>query len=159
MKQSLFLVIIILILGPSTALAHGIQYETTRRNAVVFIARYDDGNPMSYARVTVFSPDNKEVEFQNGRSDRTGAFAFVPDRPGTWEIVYDDETGHGFKERIVIQDCEKLTQPSGERHFPRSCKLITGISVLWGLTGMFYFLKARQKLKSGAQERCNSGSG
>ncbi len=137
------LFILLAMAGP--AFSHGVQFQVSRESAVVLKARYDDGTPMGYAKVTIFSPESRETEFQNGRSDRDGAFAFVPPHQGAWEVTFDDETGHGFKEKIDVEAPGTTGVPQGGRHFPREYKLITGLSLIWGLTGTLLYFKARQR--------------
>ncbi|MCP4747824.1 MAG: DUF4198 domain-containing protein [Desulfobacteraceae bacterium] len=75
--------------------AHGVAYriaESTEAVAVEFV--YSSGDPMSYAQVMVWSPETNEFEFQNGRTDKNGRFAFAPGESGTWRIEANDGRGH-----------------------------------------------------------------
>ncbi|MGM0443691.1 MAG: hypothetical protein ACQEQV_05835 [Fibrobacterota bacterium] len=84
--------------------AHGIQLTLTEGGPVPVLSfAYSDGTPMTYARVHIFSPDDAVVEYQNGRTDKRGAFAFYPDRPGIWLIKIDDENGHETQRQILMR--------------------------------------------------------
>ncbi len=77
---------------PQAAFAHGTE-GTVRQGGWVIQARYAGGEPMSFAKVTVTAPQ-ADKPFQTGRTDQNGCFAFVPDVPGQWRLVADDEMGH-----------------------------------------------------------------
>ncbi|MEZ4526459.1 MAG: hypothetical protein R2941_11120 [Desulfobacterales bacterium] len=77
------------------AAAHGTGCRIlTEDKAVTAEFYYSGGEPMSYAEVLVFSPEDEKIEFQNGRTDRKGRFAFCPDTPGKWRIEASDGMGH-----------------------------------------------------------------
>ena len=77
------------------ARAHGTAYRVMD-DATTITAEfyYQDKEPMRYAEVLVFSPLDEKVEYQNGRTDRYGRFAFYPDIAGTWRIEVNDGMGH-----------------------------------------------------------------
>jgi nickel transport protein len=80
---------------PAVVLAHGTHGATEEGGgAVCASAAYDDGSPMSYAAVDIFSPADKKLPFQTGRTDRNGYFCFRPDAPGRWKLTAKDEEGH-----------------------------------------------------------------
>ncbi|MBL0715091.1 MAG: hypothetical protein JJV98_15485 [Desulfosarcina sp.] len=62
---------------------------------------YSSGDPLSYAEILVWSPGADKVEFQNGRTDKNGRFAFAPSENGTWRIDAND--GRGHKKTAVFQ--------------------------------------------------------
>mgnify|MGYP000927971176 CR=1 FL=1 len=83
------------VLLPATLLAHGTGHRILEdKNAITVAFFYADGEPMRYAEVLIFSPDNPKIEYQNGRTDLHGQFAFHPDKAGTWRITADDGMGH-----------------------------------------------------------------
>jgi len=82
----------LVLLLPQTVPAHGTEGAVCQGGWVVE-AKYIGGEVMSFAKVTVTAP-NSDKPFQTGRTDRNGKFAFVPDTPGTWRLVADDEMGH-----------------------------------------------------------------
>ena len=86
--------------------AHGTAYRIIGDATVATIEFvYSDQEPMQYAEVLVYSPKDKRVEFQNGRTDRNGRFSFCPDVTGSWRILVKDGTGHNVQSKIeVIKD-------------------------------------------------------
>lgn len=97
------LVIISIVAMPCAVWAHGTGYrviDDARVIAAEFF--YSDHSPMRYAEVLVFSPENDEVEFQNGRTDRNGRFAFCPQKPGKWHVKVNDGMGHAVDAAIEV---------------------------------------------------------
>lgn len=78
---------------------YDIHYEQT---AQVVEATFSDGTLASFAEVLVYAPGDRDVEFQNGRTDARGRFAFLPDRPGTWLVKVNAGMGHGFDMEIEV---------------------------------------------------------
>ncbi len=83
--------------------AHGTAHRVLRDGTAVTVESfYSDKEPMQYAEVLVFGPSDRKVEYQNGRTDRNGRFAFFPDRQGTWRIEVNDGMGHLMKADIEV---------------------------------------------------------
>ena len=55
---------------------------------------YSDGTPAAYVQTEIFGPGDEKVEYQNGRTDQSGVFAFAPNRNGTWRVMAFDTSGH-----------------------------------------------------------------
>ena len=127
--------------------AHGIVYEVKEDKTVVIKVAYDDGEPMSYAKIKIFSPDNKDIEHQNGRTDKNGCFAFLPDKVGQWQVIVDDGMGHRVTTKVEVEKGVKI-EKTGYRAWPRWQAVITGISIIWGLTGLIFYLKKRNTSNS-----------
>jgi len=116
--------------------AHGVEHVTVK-DGIGIQAFYDDGSPLAYVDVTIFSPADAETEFQSGITDKNGVFMFKPDRDGIWTIVFDDGLGHGLKEEIDIREGQAVEQtPSGV--IPRWQKVLVGVSLIFGITGILY---------------------
>lgn len=94
--------IIICLAMPVTLNAHGVTGEVFKGGIVVF-AQYDTGEPMSYAKIEIYAP-NSQAKFQGGRTDRNGKFSFVPDMPGEWKVIVDDEIGHRLTISISVNE-------------------------------------------------------
>lgn len=129
----------------AAAHAHDVLHEITRSHAVVVKVGYDTGEAMRYAEVTIFSPRDKKIEFQNGRTDANGSFAFLPDMPGEWKIVVNDGTGHGLSTTFSVDKTMNAQISPGM--FARLKKLLIGISVLFGISGILYYFRARRILR------------
>jgi len=139
---------------PSDLWAHGVDYEVKEGKAVVLKVGYDDGEPMSYAEVKIFSPENKDIEHQNGRTDKNGCFAFLPDQPGEWKVIVNDGMGHGVVTEIKVSaeggsasgGKETMKIETAAKGWPRWQKLITGIGIIWGLAGLILYFRVRRRI-------------
>ena len=52
----------------------------------------------------IYSPADTEEEFQTGRTDANGVFAFVPDTAGEWGFIVDDGMGHRKESTFLIPE-------------------------------------------------------
>ena len=93
------------VLGLNKAHAHAVRAETLANdNTQVVSFVYATGDIPAYVQVEVFGPDNAEVEFQNGRTDALGRFAFTPDKAGLWAVVMSDGMGHKLRHELTVAD-------------------------------------------------------
>ncbi|MEF2145570.1 MAG: hypothetical protein V3573_09010 [Desulfovibrionaceae bacterium] len=106
MRSVLAALTLLVLLGgmvlPVRAEAHGVRRVHYESTAFVVEVSFSDGTAASYAEVLVFAPENSDVEFQNGRTDAKGRFAFLPDRPGNWLVRVNAGMGHGFDMEIEV---------------------------------------------------------
>ena len=80
--------------------AHALYAADTRHDGVVLVQfAYSSGEQPTYAKVEVYSPADDKVEFQNGRTDAQGRFAFMPDAPGRWRIIMAETWATGLNTR------------------------------------------------------------
>ncbi len=131
------------------AWGHGTEGFTETAQGILVTAGYDDGEAMSYAAVEITGPDNGPV-FQKGRTDRNGQFMFRPDQKGKWQIVVQDGMGHrlALEQEIADDQGNLTTAPSSPSAPPKASRprgVITGISVIFGLSGLAYGWKARPR--------------
>ncbi|NLI82405.1 MAG: DUF4198 domain-containing protein [Deltaproteobacteria bacterium] len=131
--------------APGWSHAHGVFHQIAKKEAVVISAEFDDGEPMSYADVKIHSPTGGQVEYQNGRTDRNGRFAFVPDQPGDWRIHIDAGMGHSIEAKFTV-DASLQAQETGTAggRVSRWHGILTGVSLIVGLTGLACFLRTRR---------------
>ncbi|HOT46131.1 MAG TPA: hypothetical protein PLM53_17850 [Spirochaetota bacterium] len=120
-----------IVLAPAALLAHGITRTIEEGKSMVVTAYYDDGKPISYASVKVFAPGKKETEYQNGRTDKNGRFAFVPSEAGDWLVRLDDGTGHGFEEHVKV-DADMGGKASSPVLVKLGQKVIVFLLLAWG---------------------------
>jgi nickel transport protein len=133
----------VLVLGGLTAAAHGLEVAVeSAGRAVIVRAAYSAAEPCGYAAVLVYSPAGGKTEFQNGRTDANGRFSFVPDQPGAWRFVVDDEIGH--RKEISIPARAPAGPAAGSESLPSWQKALTGGSLLAGLTGLLYGWTSRR---------------
>jgi len=122
-------------------ISHGIEYEFFEKAKGIRIY-YTDGTPMSFANYKIYSPDEKI--FAEGLTDKKGRILFMPDEKGKWRIEVDDGMGHGFIESFNIEKPgESVITHKGSN--PLYLRFITGISLIVGFTGIFFYIIARKK--------------
>ncbi len=115
-------------------------------------AAYSDGEPMSYAKVAIYAPNDPERAFQRGRTDRSGRFAFSPDAKGSWRVVINDGMGHQIDRKLEVRDLKagvEVNTPQAEG-MSKAWKVVVGLSLIFGVFGLAalfrtYFRRPRPK--------------
>lgn len=120
--------------------------HTTLDKGVGVEVKYVDGTPMSFSSVKLFSPTDSQTPFQEGNTDKNGRFIFYPDTKGLWKIEVNDGMGHGLLTDININE-EFKAVAQHEHSGSVFEKLIMGICIIWGLTGVILFIKVKRALK------------
>ena len=151
MKQLVFSALMAVFwVGP--AWGHGVGYAVDTSRTVCIRVSYDDSEPMSYAKVKVFGPGDGTIEHQNGRTDKNGRFAFVPDAPGVWRVEAGDGMGHGIQAQVDFSAGPPAGDPPpgppGAQR-PSLDKALAGLSVLFFLSGVLFWWKGRRSVRSG----------
>ena len=129
--------------GPA-AQAHSIHYDVQQKAMAVRIY-YSAKDPAAYSQYELYGPGDKEPH-QTGRTDKNGFIGFVPDRAGTWKLQVWGESAHGFHgvttEIKVDQtlNLESFSKPLVATY----TKLVTGISVVFGLFGLYALWVSRR---------------
>lgn len=124
---------------------HSIHYHVQPKGISVKVF-YEKENPASYSEYELFGPGDKEPH-QIGRTDKNGFLSFLPDRPGTWRIRVWGESTHGFHGvTIDVQvdqalQLESFSKPLLATH----TKLIVGVSLIFGLFGIYTLWRSRRK--------------
>jgi nickel transport protein len=125
--------------------AHTVNYEIQQKGIAVRIF-YTADDPVSYSEFEIFGPGDK-LPHQTGRTDKNGFVSFVPDRQGVWKVKVLGESSHGYHgvttEVKVDKDfnLESFKKPLAATY----TKLVTGISLIIGLFGIYALLKSRGK--------------
>jgi nickel transport protein len=125
--------------------AHTVNYEVQQKGMAVRVF-YTAQDPASYSEFEVYGPGDT-LPHQTGRTDKNGFVAFVPERAGLWKLKILGESAHGFHgvtiEVMVDQDLnlESFSRPL----VATSTKLVTGISLIIGIFGIYAFIKSRKK--------------
>ncbi|GAG25911.1 unnamed protein product, partial [marine sediment metagenome] len=135
------------------AFAHGVGIKVVEQSPFIKTeSSYSGGEPLANAQALVFSPGDKETEFQRGRTDAYGFFVFIPDRAGDWRFEVDDEMGHRKEVVIPVTEAFLKGDDFGDQDdktvVPAYIKIILGLSLIIGITGIFYGIKAKRILKS-----------
>ncbi len=157
----LFAVFVWIMAMSFNALAHGTDYRLIGTNTVVAAEFfYSDKTPMQYTEILVYSPKNEKVEYQNGRTDRNGRFAFLPETNGKWQMKVNDGMGHAVHATVIVNQVNPDSKNTGEisskkrnevskkngRLFgatPMGVKLVFGLSILLNLFMGVYVWKRK----------------
>ncbi len=168
MKKSVFLFLVISFALKAPLAAHSINFEVSRHAPVVTVKAYfTAASPLVNSSVTIYAPGDPQP-YQTGRTDKEGYFAFIPAVTGEWTFVIDDEMGHADKIVVNISESfpdgegdpgaaieardepEVLEKPESEivsgQSIPTIYRVIFGLVIIFGITGIIYGIKARQEL-------------
>lgn len=154
MKRA-FIIFPLLLINSLFCIAHDVQVAVELSPpAVITRSSYSGREPLSYASVLVYSPSDSETEYQNGRSDASGVFSFVPDRPGKWKFVIDDEMGHREEKAIEItgEFLKGSGTANGSGELSTYWKMLIGVSFIIGCTGILFWAKARKAQPDGKRK-------
>lgn len=163
MVRSLVLLVIVFVTFSTAAMAHGVLIDVEKHPPAVKVHAYFSAtSPIVDARVQVYAPES-ETPYQSGRTDRAGHFAFIPHETGQWIVEVDDERGHRgssvinitrdfFEDEPLEEQVEAVpvapeTPPQTANEIPMLYRVIFGLALIFGLTGIFYGMKARQPQK------------
>ncbi len=135
-----FSILIFLIFSANICFAHGVYYQQLE-GGIGIAAKYDNGTPISFSAVKVLSTDNSE--FQLGSTDKYGHFFFLPDEKGEWTIFVNDGMGHGIEAKIIVNESLEMEEQS--HHLPVWYKILFGISIIFGFTGIMFYFSATKK--------------
>ena len=138
--------VVLALVTPSIVLAHGTGYRVQKPGKAVTIeCYYSDGTAMAYADTMVFSPDNLELEHQNGRTDKNGRVAFFPDTPGTWQVTVSDGMGHKIQAEVQIEPGNAPPKIK-EQGFPGQSRAVSagmGISLIFNLWAVLVLMRRK----------------
>jgi nickel transport protein len=136
-----------LFLGGIDSHGHSVNYHVEQKGIAVR-AFYSAKDPASYSQYELCGPGDKEdLPHQTGRTDKNGFLSFVPDRAGTWKIKLWGESGHGyhgFTAEVKVDkelNLESFSKPLVAAH----TKLITGLSLIFGIFGVYALWRSRKK--------------
>ncbi|HHE74163.1 MAG TPA: hypothetical protein ENL37_03640, partial [Desulfobacteraceae bacterium] len=113
---------------------------------------YSDNELMRYSEALVFSPGDNKVEYQNGRTDQMGRFAFSPQALATWRIEVNDGVGHAVHTtlKVELQGADehglKITPTDRKAPFGDSSgfsRIVVGLSLILNLCLGMYVWKRR----------------
>jgi len=146
---SLSMSVVFFLLLSSSAYTHSINYEVQQKGISVR-AFYTEKDPASYSQYELFGPGDT-LPHQTGRSDKNGFVSFFPDRAGIWKIKIWGESSHGFHGvTIDVKVDEALNLKSFSKPLAAThTKLIVGISLIFGLFGIYALLKSRRTQDKG----------
>lgn len=130
------------VLAAAPAAAHETLHETERGGAIAVKAYFADGEVLAYVPYEVYSPADRKLPWQKGRTDRAGWLAFVPDAPGKWRVRVIEETGHGLDLEIDATPGAGATAaagaPSGLAFVLRPLAGLAAIGAVFAALWRFY---------------------
>ena len=141
----------LLILLPVAMAAHELEVTVSfAAPAVILRAAYGGSEPVPFAKVQVFAPSAAAVEFQTGHTDKRGAFSFVPEGPGAWRVIVDDEEGHRREVAVTVPDPFQATSGPSPANSASSRleRALFGLALMFGGTGFLYGVTARRRRAS-----------
>ena len=140
------LTITMLFIFISFSYAHGNRYEVLQMGIVGVKAFFNTGEPMAGARVLIFSP-NTSVVYYKTETDKNGVVTFCPDKSGLWSLMIKDNTGHGMKINLEIDDTMSISRNQNnyvQKPTAFFQKIIMVICVLWGFIGTALFFRSKK---------------
>jgi len=144
--MGVMLFLLCLSLPPRESWGHSLNYHIEQKGIAVR-AFYTEQDPASYSEYEIYGPGDRDtIPHQTGRTDRNGFLAFVPDKPGIWKIRLWGESSHGyhgFTAEVKVDkefNLESFSKPLVATH----TKLITGLSLIFGVFGIYAYLKSRR---------------
>lgn len=166
MKKLFTLITALIFFSTASVMAHGVQVDVSLQYPVVITkSYYSASQPLKGADIDIYSPDNAEEPYQTGKTGQAGYFAFIPSREGDWKVIADDGQGHrketiitieksffsGQEQELIIRADTTLQHTHHHTEEEHEAKgfysIIFGLSIIFGITGIFYGLKARQQYK------------
>ena len=142
----------LLLMGAAQAHAHALYAAHTLQGSVALVQfAYAGGQVPTYAKVEVYSPADAKVEFQNGRTDAQGRFAFMPDTPGQWRIIMADNMGHRVEHPVEVSAAQGATaadsgHDAGPGGFAMPLRILLGLSLIANMALAAAVLRRRKKL-------------
>lgn len=159
------IIIILVLLNAFTGsvFAHGVHINYSEDFPFITIIASLSGNqPMKNAEVNILHSDGDQI-FQSGTTDPSGRFVFIPEKPGVYAVNVDDGMGHRKSIELAVkesffgaEDSDQETDVSisiesseidhhhEHYHIPLLYKVIFGLSLIFGITGIWYGLRKQK---------------
>lgn len=126
------------------AYSHGTKYEIVKSGKIGIKAMFDTGEAMSNADVLVFPPGAATFSVTE-KSDEKGVFYITPDKPGTWTLQVRDNTGHGMRINLEIDESLSVKEDSQTGSGLNTVqKVIMALCVVWGAMGTALYFKGKR---------------
>jgi nickel transport protein len=137
-------VLVLSLLLPATALAHGVNIQYSSDIKIEIVAKYDTGEPMAGAQVKVYAPDDPTTPWLTGVCDDEGHFSFTPDasKPGTWDVQVR-LAGHGGMIHIPVGGDSTATS-GGIGGYSYLQIALMAACVIWGCIGTALYFRRRR---------------
>ncbi len=137
-----------LLLFISPLFGHSIHYDVQQKGISIKVF-YSKDDPSSYSQYELYGPDDSQPH-QTGRTDKNGFVSFVPDRAGIWKLKVWGESTHGFHGLTIEVKVDQALQLESfsKPLIATYTKLVVGISIIFGLFGIYALWKSRKKISS-----------
>lgn len=135
--------------------AHGTEIALGEVNAIAINARFDNGDPMSNAQISIYAPNDPASPWLHGEADANGHFVFVPDTaiPGQWDIQVRT-AGHGDWVYVDIAEGTVTELRSSSGGLTTMQIVLMSGAVIWGLVGTaLYFSRGPAKDTASVKEQ------
>ncbi|MFS8854054.1 hypothetical protein NW851_07615 [Synechococcus sp. H55.7] len=140
------------------AWGHGVEASWRAVPTFEIQARYDSGEPMRSARVTVFAPTDPTTPWQEGQTDEQGRFLLQPDPElkGLWQVRIR-QAGHGGVVNVPVGEAAMQAEgiPNGSSFGPVQ-RGVMAACVIWGCLGTALFF-SRPRPSQGPELPDSSG--
>jgi nickel transport protein len=152
------LLLILLVLGCTSAGAHGLRYTVTRGESVVITLTYSNGGAFADETYEIFRAGGNEL-YQRGRTDPFGRIVFMPDSSGAWRIRAFSEDGHGLDISIETTSpsehpdtskspadtLEKKDAGDGKAPVGTGWRIVMAFSLIFGMFGVVSIFLRKKK--------------
>lgn len=132
---------------PFSIYAHDVHYSVEQGNAYIIDIYYADGTKFAYESYEIYGPGNDKAAYQVGRTNESGRIAFVPDKPGKWQIKAFSDDGHGTSFEIDVKEGLALKEKRVD-FFERFAKPVFGaglILIIFSVLNIFIRRKESEK--------------
>lgn len=150
-RTGLFCIVVLGILAPLLCLpvaveAHGAKIDYTIAASIEIVAKYDSGEPMAGAQVTIYAPDDPSEAWQTGTCDAEGRFGFTPDTsiPGVWDVQVR-QAGHGDMIHIEVGQKGRVTGGDSGGGYSTGQIVLMSVCVVWGLFATALYFRGRRQ--------------
>jgi nickel transport protein len=136
-------VLVLSLLLPAQALGHGVNIQYSSDTEITVVAKYDTGEPMAGAQVTVYAPDDPTTPWLTGVCDDEGRFSFTPDasKPGTWDVQVR-LAGHGGMIHVPVGEGTATSGGIGGYSYLQIA--LMAACVIWGCIGTALYFRRRR---------------
>ncbi|MGY0162967.1 hypothetical protein [Edwardsiella tarda] len=140
--------------APAGAHAHSVlAHDLSSDQARVVQFGYSTGDDAPFAQIKVYAPNDAATEYQNGRTDRLGRFAFVPNQRGEWRLEMRDGMGHALSHPITVSapSGQAASQPIKHDLFSRFAlplRALLGVSLLLNLCAAAGYMARQHRRKN-----------
>ncbi len=138
-------IFLIFLISSIPSFSHDIEHLVKKHNNVIEVNFYfGDGTKFSYQSYEIYSPDDKKIPYQVGRTDKKGRVLFFPEKEGKWEVKVFSEDGHGKNVILNFEGNKKIEEKNLSLYF-KFGKIITGVSLILGIFGILSLLYRRKR--------------